>query len=108
MSDKKLQAKKEMLQKMSKNLHEDSKKSFGDELKAKKKVIVEAPDDKSLEKGLSMAQKLLKAKFGDAGLDEESMEEADSEMDEDCPACDNEGCEECTEMEEASEEMLEE
>lgn len=100
--DKKLAAKKAMLERMSKNLREDSKKSFGDELKSKKmsKVSVIAPDDKSLAKGLSKAQELIKAKFGEAGLSEDEMSE-DEEY-EDCPICEGEGCEEC-EMEEVEE-----
>lgn len=87
------------LKKTSNELREDSKKPFGEELKAKKlsKVTVAAPDEKSLVKGLSKAQQLIKEKFGDLGLEEDEMEEDH----EDCPMCDNEGCDECVEEEEA-------
>lgn len=107
MSDRKLAAKKEMLQRMSKGLRDDSFKGIGDELKSKKmsKVTVVAPDDKSLAKGLSKAEELIKAKFGEKGLEKDAMEEADEEL-EDCPECDGEGCEACDpeEMEESEEE----
>ena len=106
MSDKKLNAKKLMLQKLSKDLRDTSNKSIGDELKSKKKP---APEMKELpkEKALSKAEQLLKAKYGEMGLSDDSMEDAeeDSEESEDehehCPACEDKGCAECEETEEA-------
>lgn len=104
MKDKKLDVKKAMLQKLSQDLREGSKKSFGDELKSKKmqKVTVIAPDEKGLEKGLSKAQQLLKAKFGEMGLEEDEMEEMDGEesSEHECPMCSGKGCGECEEEEE--------
>jgi predicted methyltransferase len=109
MSDKKLAAKKEMLQKMSKDLREDAHKGIGEDLKTKKlsKVTVMAPDDKSLAKGLSKAQELIKAKFGEKGLEEDTMDELDEEAEETCPECDGEGCEAC-EYEDETEDSEEE
>ena len=114
MSDKKLNAKKEMLERMSKNLREDSNKDIGKTLGEKKlsKVTVMAGDKKGLAKGLTKAQELLKAKFGDLGLEEDEMEEADEELDEeyeDCPKCDGLGCAACEseDEEEDSEEEME-
>jgi hypothetical protein len=111
MSDRKLNAKKEMLERMSSSLREDSNKDIGKTLGEKKlsKVTVMAPDKKSLAKGLSKAQELLKQKYGDLGMDEEEMEEADEEAEyEDCPKCDGLGCGACeSEEEEDSEEEME-
>ena len=69
--DKKMLAKYAALKKTSDSLKEDAKKPIGDELKAKKlsKVTVMAPDEKSLEKGLTKAQELLRAEFGEKGLE---------------------------------------
>lgn len=104
MSDKKLNAKKLMLQKMSKDLRDSSNKSIGDELKSKKKP---SPEMKELpkEKALSKAEMLLRAKYGEMGLSEDSMEDSeddseDSEEEAHCPACENTGCKECEETEE--------
>lgn len=101
--DKKLLAKYAALKKTSDSLKEDARKPIGEELAKKKmnKVTVMAPDEKSLEKGLTKAQELLKAKFGEMGLEEDEMEEMDEES---CPMCSGEGCEECEhEMEEEDE-----
>lgn len=93
MDDKKLAAKKAALKGMSSKLREDSRKPMGDELGKKKmeKITIMAPDKKGLEKGLSKAQEILKAKFGELGLEEEEMEEMDSEGSEDdkCPICED-------------------
>lgn len=108
MNDKKAMAKKMMLEKLSKELRDGSHKPIAEGLKGKKlsKVEVIAKDEKGLEKGLSKAQQLLKAKFGDAGLSEDEMEDVDSEeyseeeeeeIDESCPICDGEGCKACEE-----------
>lgn len=100
MKDKKLDVKKAILQKMSQGLREDSKKNLGEGLKAKKlqKVTILAPDEEGLEKGLSTAQKLLKAKYGEMGLDEADMDDEESEHE--CPMCAGAGCEHCEEEEE--------
>lgn len=97
-----MMAKYAALKKTSDSLREDSKKPFGEDLKAKKmsKITVAAPDEKSLAKGLSKAQEILKAKFGEMGLEEDEMSEETEGEEIDCPACDNEGCEECYESEE--------
>jgi hypothetical protein len=94
MSDKKLLAKAAMLKQLSKKSKDSMYEGFGKGLKEKKgldKVTVMAPDKEGLEKGLSMAQKLMKAKFGKIEEEDES-EEAESEgceycEDEDCPGC---------------------
>lgn len=101
--NKKLMAKYAALKKTSDSLREDSKKSFGDDLKSKQlsKVTVMAKDEEGLKKGLSKAEELLRAKYGEKGLSEEDMEESEEV---DCPACDNEGCDECFEEESESEE----
>ena len=90
-----MDARKEMLSKMSDGMREDSKKSIGDSLKSKKleKVTVVAPDKKGLAKGLSKAEELLKAKFGDKGLSDEDMEDISPI----CPECKGAGCDVCDE-----------
>lgn len=105
--DAKLLAKKQALMGMSSKLKAEARSPMKEELASKKKmkVIIEAPDEKSAMEGLSKAQELLRAKFGSLGLDEGTMEELDGE-EIDCPACNNEGCDECYESEEA-EEILE-
>ena len=101
MSDRMNKARKEMLQRMSSDLREKTRKPASDELKSKKmeKVTVMAPDKKGLEKGLSKAQELLRAKFGELGLPEDEMEESDEEA-EACPMCGDEGCPACESDEE--------
>lgn len=93
---------------MSKGLRDSSYKGIGEGLKGKKlsKVTVAAPDEETLEKGLTMAQKLIKAKFGEKGLSEDEMEEEVEH--EDCPICEGEGCEECSLEELEDEETMEE
>lgn len=97
---KKLEAKKLMLSKLSKDLRDTSHKSKEDVFKAKKKPAAEEPK----EKVLSKAEQLLKMKYGEAGLSEEEMEDSEHEHEEDCEVCDNEGCEHCEESEEEAEE----
>lgn len=92
---KKIEAKQSMLKELSKKHKDSSFKNIGDGLKAKQKVVVAAPDKEGLEKGLSMAQKLLKARFGEIKDEEESEEEY-----EDCAECKGEGCAHCEESEE--------
>lgn len=91
--NKKMEAKKAMLQKMSGKARDKMYEGVGKDLKGKKmeKVTVMAPDKEGLKKGLSLAEKLMEAKFG-------KKEDHDEEY-EDCPMCEGEGCEECEEHE---------
>jgi hypothetical protein len=100
--DKKKLARLEMLKKMSKDKSGEMYSPVGDKLKEKKlsKVTVIAPDKKGLEKGLSKAQQILKAKLGE----KLGLEDGEEETEEECPACDGEGCEECEAEEESDEE----
>lgn len=101
-SEKKLDAKKAFLQKLSGKSRDDMYEGIGKSLKGKKieKVTVAAPDKAGLKKGLSLAEKLLKAKYGeDADLEDESEEEEAH-----CKECEDVGCEACPEEEEESEE----
>lgn len=104
MDKAKLEAKIAALKKTSNELKEGTRKGLGEELAKKKvsKVTVIAPDEKGLAKGLSKAEELLKAKFGEKGLSEKDMEESDEgeELEHECPMCSDEGCEECSEMDE--------
>ena len=90
--DKKLAAKKAALQGMSSKLRDESRKPMGEELGKRKmeKITIMAPDKKGLKKGLSKAQQILKAKFGEMGLEEDEMDYMDeaAEMEEgSCPVC---------------------
>lgn len=98
---KKLEAKASMLKELSKKHKNSSFEGLDKELKSKQKVTVMAPDKEGLEKGLTMAQKLLKARFGE-------IKEEEKEEDEACPECDGEGCDICSEPEEEEEEAEEE
>ena len=95
---KKTEARMSMLKEISKKNRDSSYQNFGKNLKDKKleKVSVIAPDKEGLEKGLSLAQKILKAKLGEA-LGEE--EEEDSEESEICPVCEDKKCPGCEEEE---------
>lgn len=95
--DKKKLARMEMLRQMSKSKAGEAHKGIGDLLKGKKvqKVSVIAKDEEGLEKGLSKAQQILKAKLGEKLLDDE-----DEEMEEECEHCAGKGCEECEEEDE--------
>jgi hypothetical protein len=100
----KMDAKKAMLKELSNKRKGEIFDGLGKDLKSKKagKVTVVAKDKEGLEEGLSMAQKLLKAKFG------ELKEKAVEEEDEDCPVCEGEGCSECSYEEEEEDESVEE
>lgn len=103
MKQTKMDAKKAMLKELSNKRKGEIFDGLGKDLKSKKagKVTVVAKDEEGLEKGLTMAQKLLKAKFGE--VKEKAVEEEDEY--EDCPACEGEGCSECEyEEEDESEE----
>jgi hypothetical protein len=94
--DKKLQAKAAMLKELSKKSKDSIYDKMGEGLKGKdkgvKKVTVVAPDEEGLEKGLSMAQKLMKAKFGKVDEESEESEEESCPIcgEEDCPGCEDE------------------
>lgn len=114
MESKKQQARHEMLKKFSKSkgseLHEPT---VGENLKAKKlsKVTVVSDSEDGLEKGLTKAQELLKAKLGakfgltDEDESEEPSEESEDELEEeeaeeahDVKACPVKDCELCNEV----------
>lgn len=80
MSDKKHKARIEMLKKLAKEKASDVG-GIGEGLKKTKKVEVIAKDEKGLQKGLSLAQKLMKAKFGD------KVDETEDPAEENCPIC---------------------
>jgi hypothetical protein len=105
MSDKKQKTRSEMIKKLAKEKVSDLP-SIGEGLKKKKlsKVEIVAKDDEGLKKGLSMAEKLLQAKFGDKLNKEEDSEEETEESDEDCEACNNEGCPACKDEQNEDEE----
>lgn len=100
MSDKKKQARFEMIKKLAKEKSEIP--SLGDKLKGKKlsKVEVVAKDEKGLEKGLSLAKQIMKAKLG------KKAEESEEESEESCEGCE-EGCEHCIESEDSEAEEIE-
>lgn len=102
--NKKMMAKKEMLQKLSKMMNDEMYDGFSEPLKSKKmsKVTVMSDSPEGLKKGLSKAEQLMEMKFGK----KEDMESESSEMeDEACPMCKGEGCKMCEEEEESEEDM---
>lgn len=104
MDSKKKLARLEMLKALSKKKGSELHSEKGEVLGKKKlsKVTVMAPDKKGLEKGLSKAQEILKAKLGETlGLDDEEETE---ELEEECEHCEGEGCGECEEEDEEVEE----
>lgn len=101
---KKMMAKKEMLQKLSKMMNEEMYDGFNEPLKSKKmsKVTVMSDSPEGLKKGLSKAEQLMEMKFGK----KEDMESEAPEMEEEaCPMCDGEGCKMCEEEDESEEDM---
>lgn len=104
--DKKSKARMQMLKRISKEKHSELHSGLGAGLKDKKlsKVEVIAKDEEGLQKGLSKAQQILKAKLGDKALSEEEESEEEYEA---CPECEGEGCEVCEEESEPSEEISE-
>lgn len=92
------------LKALSKEMHgmmgDDYKDGLEEKLKPKKMMAVQVAADskENLKKGLSNAEKLLKAK-DESPMDEESEEE---ELEESCPECEGKGCDKC---EESSEEI---
>jgi hypothetical protein len=100
--EKKAMAKSEMLKELSKEMSDDMYSPMKDMLgkKGMKKVSVMSDSPEGLEKGLSMAEKLMKLKQEQSGKSE-SCEECSGKG---CPACESE--EEFPEME-ASDELSE-
>lgn len=98
--DKKKLARMEMLRKMSKSKpSEDLPSKLEEKLAPKRlsKVTVVAKDKEGLEKGLSKAQQILKAKLGEKlGLEDEDEEETEDEG-YSCPECEDVGCKMCEE-----------
>lgn len=88
MDSKKLKARSEMIRKLAKEKSSDLP-GIGEGLKKKKfsKVEVVAKDKKGLEEGLSLAQKLMQAKFGDKVKDEDESEESSEQESDECPIC---------------------
>lgn len=96
MDNKKKLARMEMLKHLSKKKSSEMHEPKADALKGKKlsKVTIIAKDKEGLEKGLTKAQEILKAKLG------KIFDEADEdETEHDCESCKDEGCEECSEEE---------
>lgn len=76
--DMKLKAKKDMLKKLKSMMKEDLLSGFEDaDKKPKRKIMIMADSEEGLEKGLSMAEKIMKKK---------KMMENDDD-DESCPVC---------------------
>lgn len=103
MDNKKLAARKEMLKRLSSEKRQTVHEGLGKELSGKKKfqkVEVASDSPEGLEKGLSLAQQLMEARFGEK-LDKKKSEgklasiEGDEEEHEGCPICDGEGCKLC-------------
>lgn len=103
MDAKKKAARFEMLKSLSKKKGSELHESKGEELKKKKlsKVTVVSDSEKGLEKGLTKAQEILKAKLGKLLDSEEEIEE------EDCAECEGEGCGACEEPAEEEEDAEE-
>jgi hypothetical protein len=102
--DKKSLARMSVLKKISKDKSGEMHSPKGEELakNAKfKKVTVMSDSKEGLEKGLSKAQKILKAKLGE--IMDEKPEASEEEM-EDCSECSGEGCDYCCGEEEEAEE----
>lgn len=86
----KMKAKSEMLKRLKKMAMDEDFGDLGKILKGKvKKVTVAAPDEDSLEEGLSLAEKLLAKKRAMESMKSEESEESSEEESEDgeCPVC---------------------
>lgn len=104
--EKKAKAKAEMLQELSREMSDDMYSPMKDMLgnkKNMKKVSVMSDSPEGLEKGLSMAEKLMKLKSEQKGMPSE-----ETEMDEEssCEMCKGKGCRSCESEESESPEML--
>lgn len=101
--EKKSMAKAEMLKELSKEMSDDMYSPMKDMLgkKGMKKVTVASDSAKGLEKGLSMAEKLMKLKAEQGGEESEEMPEMEEEESE---SPESEAADELSEMSE--EEMM--
>jgi hypothetical protein len=99
--EKKAQARSAMLSELKKEMSNDEYSPLKDLLsnKGMKKVSVMSDSPKGLEKGLSMAEKLMKLK---------SKQSDDSEMEDEssCEMCKGKGCRACESEESESPEMM--
>ncbi len=78
-----VEAKKSMLQKLKGDMREIMHGELPEKLKGKvKKVVVESDSPEGLDKGLSMAQKILKGKLSQEDSDMSDMMECESEDEE--------------------------
>ena len=97
--DMKKMAMKKSLMQLIDMMDELESEDYGDKLGSMKKVTVAAPDEKSLMKGLSKAEQLLKMREGMDSEGEEEEEEFEEESEEseesegECEEC--EGCPKC-------------
>jgi hypothetical protein len=104
--EKKAMAKSEMLKELSKEMSDDMYSPMKDMLgkKGMKKVSVMSDSPEGLEKGLSMAEKLMKLKQSQSSDESASEEES-------CSSCKGKGCPMCESEEspemEASEDLSE-
>jgi hypothetical protein len=98
--DKKQQARMEMLKALSKKKGSEIHAPKAEEFKKKKlsKVTVMSDSEEGLEKGLTKAQEILKAKLGKMFGDDSK-----EELEEECEECKGEGCSHCMEDEEEEE-----
>jgi hypothetical protein len=99
--EKKAKAKSEMLKELSKEMSDDMYSPMKDMIgkKGLKKVSVMSDSPQGLEKGLSMAEKLMKLKSKQGG--ESEMEDESS-----CEMCKGKGCRACESEESESPEMM--
>lgn len=107
MEDKKLMARKNMLDQFRKSARGKIHEPFGKELAGKKalSITIEAPEGADMEDVMSQAEKLIAAKFGQKMGMHSPFSMKDEEM---CPECHGIGCEMCEEMpmDEDSEEII--
>lgn len=104
MDAKKKAARLAMLKAFSAKKSSEMNEPKAEVLKKKKlsKVTVIADDKEGLEKGLTKAQQILKAKLGKL-IDEKEEDETEEISEHDCEECEDEGCELCEEEEESEE-----
>lgn len=100
--EKKAMAKSEMLKELSKEMSDDSYSPLKNMLgkKGMKKVSVMSDSPEGLEKGLSMAEKLMKLKKSQSNGESESEEES-------CSSCKGKGCPMCESESESPKMMAE-
>ena len=99
--EKKAKAKSEMLKELSKEMSDDMYSPMKDMIgkKGMKKVSVMSDSPEGLEKGLSMAEKLMKLKSEQKGVSSEDESSCEMCKGKGCPSCESETEEESPEME---------